>query len=387
MSLEQQLSALELSILPTWVWDHERCRFPWANSKAVALWRASDRAELLSRDLSDLSASTRTRLENYLRAILDGQTVEEDWTLYPRGVPATMTLHGQGVRLDDGRTGILFQALPRQAGIDDSMVRGVEAVRHTSVLISLVDGEGHILFHNPAALRATHSATRLDALFPDPGISAAILRVLTGEHVPFSAEIPVGPPDDERLHLVEARATTDPVTGGRAVLVQQLDLTAQRKAEVEVEAQRRLIDELNRSLALVEQQRQQIVTLSAPILEVWEGTLAVPLIGLIDAARGDELAERLLPAISQRTAAKVILDLTGAEALDLEGAAALERLSRAVTLLGARPVLTGVRPEVARALIDAGIHAEGFVILRSLRQGLEACRAPAPAPSRARARP
>ncbi|EYF07794.1 STAS domain-containing protein [Chondromyces apiculatus] len=380
MSLDQHLSALELSILPTWVYDHARMRFPWVNTRAVALWRASDRAELLSRDMSGLSLAVRTRLDNYQRAVLDGETVLEDWTLYPRGVPEAVTLHGQAVQLDDGRTGILFQALPRQAAPDDAATRGVEAVRHTSALISLVDGEGHVLFHNPAVMRAMGTAATLDVLFPDRDVAASILQVLAADAPPFTAEVAVGTPQGERLHLVEARATTDPVTGARAILVQQLDLTAQRRAEVEVEAQRQLIEELNRSLVVVAEQRQQILALSAPILEVGRGTLAVPLIGQLDAARGDELGARLLPAITSRGARHVILDLTGADALDRQGATALERLSRALSLLGARAILTGVQPEVARALVEAGIHAEGFTILRTLGEGLEACRAKGPAP-------
>src|SRR5690242_14476821 len=112
-SLDQRLSALELSILPTWVYDHGRYRFAWGNAKALQFWRATDRAELLSRDLSDLSPAVRARLDGYLRVLAEGGTVLEDWTLYPRGAPATVTLHGQAIELDDGRAAILFQALPQ----------------------------------------------------------------------------------------------------------------------------------------------------------------------------------------------------------------------------------------------------------------------------------
>ncbi|WP_242515137.1 PAS domain-containing protein [Sorangium cellulosum] len=372
MSLDQRFAALELSILPTWVYDHDAYRFRWANAKAMEFWRASDRDELLSRDLSDISGATRARLDGYLRVVAEGGTVVEDWTLYPRGAPVTVTLDGQGIRLDDGRLAILFQALPRQPGVDASMVRGVEAVRHSSVLVSLVDGEGTVLFHNPAALRALGDAPRIDAAFPDEAVGAAIRGVIAAEE-PWTGEVRVHTTGGERWHQVEARRTTDPVTGVPAVLVQQLDVSAQRRAEGQVEEQGRLIEELNRSLALVEEQRQQILTLSAPILDVGCGTLAVPLIGRLDAERGDELGERLLPAIVARRASHVVLDVTGADALDPDGAAALERLSRAITLLGARPILTGVRPEVARALVHTDL-TDGLLVLRSLGHGLEASR-------------
>ena len=371
-SLDQRLSALELSILPTWVYDHDLYRFPWANAKALQFWRATERAELLARDLSDLSPAVRARLDGYVRVLAEGGTVVEDWTLYPRGKPATVTLHGQAIRLDDGRLAILFQALPKGAGVDASMVRGVEAVRHSSVLVSLVDREGTVLFHNPAALRAFGDAQQIDAAFPDEGVSAAVRGAIDAD-APWSGEVQVLTADGERWHQVEARRTTDPVTGAPAVLVQQLDVTAQRRAEGQIEEQGRLIDELNRSLALVEEQRRQILKLSAPILDVGRGTLAVPLIGRLDAERGGELGERLLPAIVAQRASHVVLDVTGADALDPDGAAALEQLARAIQLLGSRPILTGVRPEVARALVDVDL-GEDLVVLRSLGRGLEVSR-------------
>ncbi|WP_437729938.1 PAS domain-containing protein [Sorangium sp. So ce1335] len=371
-SLDQRLSAFELSILPTWVYDHELYRFPWANAKAIQFWRATERAELLSRDLSDLSPAVRARLDGYLRTVAEGGTVIEDWTLYPRGEPETVTLHGQGIRLDDGRLAILFQALPRRPGVDESMVRGVEAVRHSSVLVSVVDGEGKVLFHNPAALRALGDAPQIDAAFPDDGVGAALRGAIDAD-APWAGEVRVLTTDGERWHRVEARRTTDPVTGAPAVLVQQLDVTAQRRAEGQIEEQGRLIDELNRSLALVEEQRRQILKLSAPILDVGRGTLAVPLIGRLDAERGGELGERLLPAIVAQRASHVVLDVTGADALDPDGAAALEQLARAIQLLGSRPILTGVRPEVARALVDVDL-GEDLLVLRSLGRGLEVSR-------------
>ncbi|WP_233562465.1 MULTISPECIES: STAS domain-containing protein [Sorangium] len=380
-SLDQRLSAFELSILPTWVYDHDRYRFPWANAKAVPFWRATERAELLARDLSDLSPAVRARLDGYFRVLADGGTVVEDWTLYPRGTPETVTLHGQGIRLDDGRLAILFQALPRRPGVDASMVRGVEAVRHSTVLVSVVDREGAVLFHNPAALRALGDAPQIDAAFPDEGVGAAIRGAIDAD-APWAGEVRVVTADGERWHQVEARRTTDPVTGAPAVLIQQLDVTAQRRAEGQIEEQGRLIDQLNRSLALVEEQRRQILKLSAPILDVGRGTLAVPLIGRLDAERGGELGERLLPAIVAHRASHVVLDVTGADALDPDGAAALEQLARAIQLLGSRPILTGVRPEVARALVDVDL-GEDLLVLRSLGRGLEVSRRRAAARRRA----
>lgn len=352
MLLEQRLAALERSILPVWVYDHHGHRFRWANARAIELWRAPDREELLSRDLSDLSPAVRTRLETYQLAVEQGREVEEDWTLYPRGVPTTTTLHGSGIQLDDGRLAVLFQALPRAPEVDATMVRGVEAVRHSSVLVSLLDADGWVLFHNPAALRAFGDVPRIDAHLADPAVAAAITAVLAAG-APYAAEVRVLTLQGERWHALEARPTRDPVTGAGAVLVQQLDTSALREARVRVEEQRGLIDDLNRSLALVESQRRQILALSAPILDVGSATLALPLIGQLDAERCREISERLLPAIGAQGADHVILDLTG------------------------------IRGDLARELIAAGIELTDLLVLRSLRHGLEACRRGAARPASA----
>jgi anti-anti-sigma regulatory factor len=100
----------------------------------------------------------------------------------------------------------------------------------------------------------------------------------------------------------------------------------------------------------------------------------VPIIGTLDRDRGDVLVERILAAIAERRAARVILDLTGADTFDDEGVDRLRHLVGAIRLLGARPVITGVSPDLARALTLAGTGIAGATILRSLGEGLAARR-------------
>lgn len=371
-SLAERLKALELSVLPVWVYDHGRYRFPWANAAAVELWRAKGRDELLARDFSDISASTRTRLESYLRAVEHGKTVDEDWTLYPRGVPTTMTLHGSGVRLDDGRLAILFQAVVKGPGLDASMVRGVEAVRHSSMMVSLLDEGGRALFHNPAALRAFGDDGLMERRFADPSLGHALRAVVTGAAA-FTEEAEVQTEEGTRVHLVEARGTVDPVGGVRAVLVQQTDITALRIAEAHAEEQHAVIEDLHQSLEIVDEQRRQILALSAPILEVGRGTLAVPLIGRLDPARNREISRRLLPVVVERRARNVIFDLTGADLADAAFAESLVEIVHAVSLLGARPLVAGIQPELAQLLVASGADLSGIPIVRNLRRGIELC--------------
>ena len=153
MALAERLSALQYSKLAVWVYDNDEARIRWANHEALLLWKAPTLDDLLARDYADNSPSTQARLDSYMRNIRKGEEVAEDWTLYPKGKPATMTLFGSGVSLDDGRLAILFQAMLKDRSLDESMIRGVEALRHTSLLVSLLDDKGEGLFHNPAVLQ------------------------------------------------------------------------------------------------------------------------------------------------------------------------------------------------------------------------------------------
>jgi rsbT co-antagonist protein RsbR len=372
VSLAERLAALGASVIPVWVYDHDEGRFRWANPAALPLWRADSLAELLARDFSGNSASSRTRLDNYLHVLRGGGVVSEDWTLYPRGQPETMTLHASGVRLDDGRLAILFQAVRKAEPVDPSMVRGVEALRHTSLMVSLIAEDGAAIFHNPAALRAFGDASAIGPWLSDAGADL-LASVRRGEA--FEAELPVRRVDGERWHSLRATPVVDPVTGARAVLLQQLDIHKRRDAEDLAATRSRDVDQLGRALAVVEQQRQQILALSAPLLDVGDQTLAVPLIGDLTRERVREVCERLLPALHRGHRRHLILDLTGCEALDELGARSLGELIAAAALLGARTVLTGIAPGLARAMIAANLDLSRIQTLQTLRDGIDHCRA------------
>jgi len=134
------LAALEMSAIPVWLLDGERMRIVWANQRAVELWRATSREDLLARDLSGAPVSVRVRTAALLERVRAGEAVIEEWTLYPKGVPTPVRLHLSGVSLEDGRIGLLNQALPIEeaARTDPTTLRGIEAIRHVSVIVALV---------------------------------------------------------------------------------------------------------------------------------------------------------------------------------------------------------------------------------------------------------
>jgi rsbT co-antagonist protein RsbR len=156
------------------------------------------------------------------------------------------------------------------------------------------------------------------------------------------------------------------------VLLRELKQTREEhdKAMTDLETSRR---DLEDQLQTIERQRIAIRELSVPIIDVWDDIITLPLVGAIDSARASEMTEKLLQRIAERGADYVLIDLTGVDIVDTMTAAHLVRLTHAAKLLGARCVLTGVRPEVARTLVEIGVHLGGLTTLRTLRDGLRAC--------------
>ncbi|WP_437911063.1 STAS domain-containing protein [Sorangium sp. So ce327] len=373
MQLAQRLAGLEVSAIPVWVLDVDRSRVCWVNEAGLDLWRAQDRDELFARDFSKVPAPIRTRMLALAAQVREGGVVRESWTFYPSGVPVTVTLHSSSVALDDGRFAILSQAIPTEGAPEPELVRGIEALRHTSVMIAFVDPSGDLLMQNPAALRAFGRTRTWSAWLGEPGEAVAMLRAaLDGDIV--TREMLVRTVDGERLHAIEGRAVRDPVTGALGVLFHHTDETARIGAERSAEERGRLLDELNATLALVERQRGEILALSAPILDVGERALALPIIGALNRERSAEIAARLLPAIAGSGVDRVILDMTGAAALDDAGARHLIDMVRTIRLLGASPMITGIQPALARALVASGFDGTGITLVGSIAQGLSRSR-------------
>lgn len=112
--------------------------------------------------------------------------------------------------------------------------------------------------------------------------------------------------------------------------------------------------------------------LSTPILEVWSGVLAVPVIGSMDAQRSVEMMDRLLHEVSRTGTRCVILDLTGIDTIDTETANHFLKVSQSVKLLGATCVLTGISPAIAQTMVALGADLS-IATLRNLKHGLEYC--------------
>ncbi|MDI3286482.1 STAS domain-containing protein [Polyangium sp. 15x6] len=194
-----------------------------------------------------------------------------------------------------------------------------------------------------------------------PAISKAVERC-TGAGEPFDLELELVTYTKRRLWVRAAGHAQ--VEDGHVVRIFGAfqDIDDQKKRELE----------LQEKLAIIEQQRSTIHSMSAPIIQVWDGVLALPVVGQLDEARAADITERLLESVVSLAASQVILDLTGVETVDEATADHLLRIIRATTLLGAQSIITGVRPAVAQTLVALGADLTKTTVRSNLREAIKA---------------
>jgi rsbT co-antagonist protein RsbR len=148
-----------------------------------------------------------------------------------------------------------------------------------------------------------------------------------------------------------------------------------RQALVEKErksnALQRALDQVRRGQEEQEHLLQAIREMSTPVIPVRREVLVMPLVGVIDEARAQNIIVTLLAAIEERRARVVILDITGVPLVDTAVAQGLVRAAQAARLLGAEPVLVGTSPQVAETLIALGADLSDLVARADLQSGLE----------------
>jgi rsbT co-antagonist protein RsbR len=142
--------------------------------------------------------------------------------------------------------------------------------------------------------------------------------------------------------------------------------------------------DLRNKLDTVQRQRETISELSTPILEIWRGVLALPILGVVDTARSAEISDRLLTEISRGKSRFVIIDLTGVETMDTRTCYHFIQLARSARLLGADSALTGISPTMAHTIVQLGVDLASLTTYRTMKDALAhylrtvAARRPAP---------
>jgi rsbT co-antagonist protein RsbR len=212
-----------------------------------------------------------------------------------------------------------------------------------------------------------------DGVTPLVMTEVPMLRALRGAFSTEESEIVVrnGYVDSEvrmKTTTVQLRDAAGTILGALAV---SQDITTQRALEQELVSRNdQLAASEEAKTVLIDRLRYSIDELSNPILEVWDDVLVMPIIGVVDSRRTADMVQRLLAEVARTQASFVIVDLTGVEIVDTKTADHLMRLMRKVEIVGARCVLTGIRPAVAETLVDIGVDFGRITTLRNLKHGL-----------------
>jgi PAS domain S-box-containing protein len=245
----RSLDVLRILSTPIWVFDLGLRRITWANPAAVAFWHAESEEQLRERDLGqDLSLASEGRLAGYARRLAGEPRISEQWTFYPAAQPVTVTCSFSRVAGEGDGPAFLVEAShdTSDTATAGDTLRVVEAFRHTTALVSVIDLNGELLMQNPAAIRAygdllaDREAHSFSLRFVDADHAARALHRL-GNGKEFVEEVWVRTPEGQRRHALEARPTTDPVTGRKAILLSEIDVTFRHEAE---EVVRRVYSEL-----------------------------------------------------------------------------------------------------------------------------------------------
>src|SRR5207253_11268314 len=111
-------------------------------------------------------------------------------------------------------------------------------------------------------------------------------------------------------------------------------------------------------------QQQDMMELSTPVVKLWDGVLALPMIGTLDSARTQVVMETLLQRIVETGSAVAILDITGVPTVDTLVAQHLLKTIAAARLMGADCIISGIRPQIAQTIVHLGVDL-GTVITKA----------------------
>jgi rsbT co-antagonist protein RsbR len=189
-----------------------------------------------------------------------------------------------------------------------------------------------------------------------------LVRALSGEASSVD-DMEIERPDGRILIEIHGAPIRD--AEGRIIygMVSFIDITLRRRAE-EAIRERALQQEV------IEAQQAALRELSTPLMPIAEGVVVMPIIGMIDSRRAQQIMETLLEGIATHSADIAILDITGVRVVDTQVAGALIRAAQAARMLGARVVLSGISAEVAQTLVHIGAEMQDMIALRSLQQAI-----------------
>jgi anti-anti-sigma regulatory factor len=127
---------------------------------------------------------------------------------------------------------------------------------------------------------------------------------------------------------------------------------------------------LEQQLLIAEERRQELIALSSPLVEVWNGVVVLPVIGRMGETRAQQMTEKLLAIVASRGLRAVILDLTGVATIDATSIEYLGRVHRAVRLLGSECIFSGISGQTAALMTQLGVDLGAWKTFATVRQAI-----------------
>jgi len=121
---------------------------------------------------------------------------------------------------------------------------------------------------------------------------------------------------------------------------------------------------------VINRQQREMLELSTPVVKLWDGILALPMIGTLDSARTQVVMENLLQKVVETGAQIAILDITGVPTVDTLVAQHLLKTVTALRLMGAECIISGVRPQIAQTIVHLGVDLQGVTTKANLADAL-----------------
>jgi len=121
---------------------------------------------------------------------------------------------------------------------------------------------------------------------------------------------------------------------------------------------------------IIARQQEELLELSTPVVKLWDGVIALPMIGTLDSARTQVVMESLLQRIVETGAEVAIIDITGVPTVDTLVAQHLLKTVTAIRLMGADCIISGIRPQIAQTIVHLGIELQGVTTKANLADAL-----------------
>ncbi|WP_409522482.1 putative bifunctional diguanylate cyclase/phosphodiesterase [Nitrincola sp. MINF-07-Sa-05] len=223
---------------PVWVFDLEHARVLWANPAAVRLWSADSLEVLTAREFEadklrdDGMLSVHQSQAN--EAESSAKWFTRQWVFYPDGEPLNVLCYCKPVLLDDGRSGMLVEALSRRDEAERQVENQSSAQDNAGLMISVFDELGHLLSRNHAAELVRSGHDLLADYFSDPEQGDLIRqRLLSNRSGVVTMDLQVS--GRGRWHRIELRLGYDPFRGDQVLLLTEQDITRQKSHQVQLE--------------------------------------------------------------------------------------------------------------------------------------------------------